>query len=348
MASTRTDPSPPATASPEAGSAALAGGVQVYAPARLHLGFIDPSATLGRRFGSLGLVLEEPGLAVTVCPAAVDELTARGGQSELPRIARYLQMLRRASGCVRPLRVELVAALPAHAGMGSGTQLALALGRAFAEVHHLPLDTLALARLLGRGQRSGVGIAGFDHGGFILDGGPASDGGPAPVLARMDFPEPWRVLLVEDLALQGLHGSAEVSAIASLTPFPAPHAAMISHEVLMRVLPGLAEQQFAPVAAGLSQIQRLIGAHFAPAQGGSPYTSPAVGRLLDWLGLHRGAGIGQSSWGPTGFALLPSAAAAQSAIEAAQAAGLTGGALRLSVVQVRNRGARVTRLGAAS
>ena len=32
--------------------------VRVAAPARLHLGFLDPAATLGRRFGSVGLVLD--------------------------------------------------------------------------------------------------------------------------------------------------------------------------------------------------------------------------------------------------------------------------------------------------
>ena len=30
----------------------------VRAPGRLHLGFLDPSGTLGRRFGSLGLTIE--------------------------------------------------------------------------------------------------------------------------------------------------------------------------------------------------------------------------------------------------------------------------------------------------
>lgn len=30
----------------------------VRAPGRLHLGFLDPSATLGRAFGNLGLVID--------------------------------------------------------------------------------------------------------------------------------------------------------------------------------------------------------------------------------------------------------------------------------------------------
>ncbi|HWT20211.1 MAG TPA: beta-ribofuranosylaminobenzene 5'-phosphate synthase, partial [Variovorax sp.] len=32
--------------------------VSVSAPGRLHLGFLDPSGSLGRAFGSLGLVID--------------------------------------------------------------------------------------------------------------------------------------------------------------------------------------------------------------------------------------------------------------------------------------------------
>jgi beta-ribofuranosylaminobenzene 5'-phosphate synthase len=39
--------------------------VTVDAPARLHLGFLDPSASLGRAFGSIGLVIEGRGTRVT-------------------------------------------------------------------------------------------------------------------------------------------------------------------------------------------------------------------------------------------------------------------------------------------
>ena len=320
--------------------------VTVRAHARLHLGFLDPSGTLGRRFGSLGLIIDAPRLCVTLCPADEDELSAREGHAELPRLARHLQALRQATGCTQALRVELVEALPAHAGFGSGTQLALALGRAFAELHGIPLDTAALVRLLGRGARSGVGIAGFDSGGFIVDGGPCADGAAAPVLARVDVPPAWRMLLIEDLAAQGLHGPQEAQVIARLAPFPAAGAAEICHQVLMRLLPALAEHQFEPFALGLTRIQQLIGEHFAPAQGGSTYTSPQVGRALRSVVAHRPAGIGQSSWGPTGFAVLPSQAAAEAALQGLQAAGLIGGpasTLRVRIVSGCNRGADVLR-----
>jgi len=119
----------------------------------------------------------------------------------------------------------------------------------------------------------------------------------------------------------------------------------------MRVLPGAACADFAAFATGVTRIQELLGAHYAPAQGGQAYTSAAAGQLVQWIGeSHRvrvadqpeaahGAAIGQSSWGPTAFAILPSALAAQAALDAAQAAGLLRPELDVRIVRARNRGA---------
>jgi len=317
---------------------------RIEAPARLHLGFLDPGATLGRKFASLGLVIEGMHTRLSVAAASRNDVVAAGGaggDAVRERLTRYLALLQRETGAAQPLRVTVYEAPPAHAGFGSGTQLALALGRAFARIHRLDLRTRRIAALLGRGERSGVGIAGFDRGGLLLDGGPGAAGVPAPLLARATFPGEWRVLLVLDERIDGLHGAAERCAMDNLPPFPAALAAELCHQVLMRVLPAALEGGFEPFAAGVSAIQRLIGEYFAPAQGGSMYTSAAVARLLEWVRPRYRAGIGQSSWGPTGFAILPSAARAAEAIAAARAAGVVDPALRLVVVAGRNHGARV-------
>lgn len=329
--------------------------VLVRAPGRLHLGFLDPAGTLGRRFGSLGLVIEDfetvIELALAAPGTAGDEVTAltRPAASEIERARGHLAQLRARTGLVAPLQLRLVQVLPAHAGFGSGTQLALAIGRAFAQCHGLATDSATLARWLGRGQRSGIGIAGFDQGGLLLDGGPGADGSAAPVLARLALPEAWRVLVVQDLSQQGLSGAQERQAIARLAPLPRASAADICHQMLMRVLPGAAAADFAAFAAGLTQVQALLGEHFAPAQGGSAFTSAAVGQLLQWLaegtqdGHSRpGAAVGQSSWGPTGFAILPSLAAAEAAVRSAHAAGLVGDGLQLQIVRPRNSGAGIS------
>lgn len=313
------------------------------APARLHLGFLDPSATLGRRFASLGLVIDGFATRLELLPAAANQVELRTAESEAlaTRLAQQLAGLQRATGALEPLRVILHQAPPSHAGLGSGTQLALALGHAFASAHGLDLDTPTIAALLGRGERSGVGIAGFQSGGLLLDGGPGADGRVAPVLARVDFPDEWRVILILDDALDGLHGAAEREAIEAMPPFPCELAAELCHLTLMCVLPAAIERNFAPFARGISAIQQHIGEYYAPAQGGSMFTSARVGKAIGWIGAHHCAAVGQSSWGPTGFAIVASAAEADRALRGARLEGALDHDLQVRVVTGRNVGGRV-------
>jgi beta-RFAP synthase len=315
--------------------------VRVNAPGRLHLGFLDPGGSLGRAFGSLGLTLEAPVTRVELQHAPRDRFSGPAAlQGELDRAVAHLQRLREVTKLAAPLRLCLLRALPAHAGFGSGTQLALAVGRAFAAVHGLELSTAELARVLGRGLRSGVGVAGFDRGGLLLDGGPGRNG-VAPLIARAEFPAAWRIVLAIDPHGRGLHGEAERRAIAAMAPLPAATAAAICHQVLLRVLPAVHEADFTAFAAGVSAIQRWIGDYYAPAQGGGRFTSPAIGRVIDWIGAEFGAGVGQSSWGPTGFAILPSQAGAEAAVRRARATSMAAATVQLVIVAARNAGARI-------
>jgi beta-ribofuranosylaminobenzene 5'-phosphate synthase len=320
--------------------------VSVSAPGRLHLGFLDPSGTLGRRFGSLGLTIEGFETELELSAAGADRVSADApaAQPQAERAAAHLRRLRERTGRHEPLTLRLRGCLPAHAGFGSGTQLALAVGRAFALVHGLELDTPTLAHWLARGQRSGIGIAAFDAGGLLLDGGPGADGAPAPLLARLAWPNEWRTIVALDTQLRGLHGVAERDAIAQLPALPRAQAADLCHQVLMRVLPGAASAEFAPFAAGINHVQALLGEHFAPAQGGSAWTSPAVERLMQWLRANFGdtVAIGQSSWGPTGFACTPSALAAQRLVAGAREAGMIDPMLDVRIVAGRSHGATRT------
>ncbi|MBX3605289.1 MAG: beta-ribofuranosylaminobenzene 5'-phosphate synthase [Piscinibacter sp.] len=322
---------------------AVQAGASVRAPGRLHLGFLDPAGTLGRRFGSIGLVIDGFETEVELRRARTDQWQAdtQDGEAELARAVDWLQRMRRETGRTEPLQLRLRRALPVHAGFGSGTQLALAVGRAFAACHALEVDTPTLARWLGRGLRSGIGIAGFDLGGLLVDGGPAANGMPAPLLARLVWPQDWHIIVVLEPTRRGLSGAEEREAIAALPSLPRAGAAEICHQVLMRLLPGAAQADFAGFAAGLNAVQQVLGDHFAPAQGGSPWTSPSVARLMHWLAARHEApvALGQSSWGPTGFAIVDSPARAQALIESARAAGAVEASLVLQVVRGLDRGA---------
>lgn len=328
--------------------AALTGhALRLRAPGRLHLGFLDPSATLGRRFGSLGLVIDTLETVVDLRPATGGPaLSVAEGvdPAEGDRASACLHTLQRASGRHAALALHLAQALPVHAGFGSGTQLALAVGRAFCAFHGLDWSTPQIARCLGRGLRSGIGIAGFDAGGLLLDGGPGADGSPAPLLARIEPPAAWRVLLLQDREARGLSGADEKLAIAALPVFDTTSAAAVCHQVLMRVLPGTASGDFAAFSAGVAEVQKLVGGHFAPAQDGRLFASAAVQRACEWLAQTRGLATGQTSWGPTGFALAASQAEAEAARDALRASGALASSIHLLIVGPRSHGATLEAL----
>ena len=55
---------------------------------------------------------------------------------------------------------------------------------------------------------------------------------------------------------------------------------------------------------------RLAGSCFAAVQGG-PFANPAIERLVETIRGEGVAGVGQSSWGPTVFAITPNQPAAE-------------------------------------
>jgi predicted sugar kinase len=333
--------------------------VTVDAPARLHLGFLDPNASLGRAFGSLGLVIDGAGTQVEARLAGRDQIEGAVTDAERERITICLERLHAAYDPT-PVAIAVTRTPRAHSGLGSGTQLSLAVGSAFVRLLGHVATSAELASLLGRGARSGVAIAvtrtprpsrlassgigvlGFESGGLLVDGGPSGDlhHGVPPLLARQPFPDGWRVLLVSDSAREGLHGAKERRGLAALAPFPQKLAAHLCHLVLMKILPGAAERNILPFAQGLTEMQQTIGEYFAPVQGGV-FASPDVERALRAVAAERTAGIGQSSWGPTGFAIVASAREAEGALATARETTRGMPHIECTVVAGRNRGATV-------
>ena len=276
--------------------------VSVTVPARLHLGFLDLNGELGRSFGSIGLAISELRTRVTVSRAATQQVS--GPDSE--RARRYLERLQVLLSLDSPHHVYIAEAIPDHSGLGSGTQLALALAAGIRTLHDMPLDIRGDAFHLGRGRRSGVGINLFDSGGVVVDGGCRDATGVAPIISRIPFPDEWRIVLVLDRKCTGVHGEEESAAFARLPPFAATDAAHICRLVLMQALPALAEADLVSFALAIKEMQTILGTYFAPLQGGHPFASRDVAAALELLESEGALGIGQSSWGPTGFTFAPS------------------------------------------
>ena len=310
--------------------------VSVRAPARLHMGFVDLHGGEGRRYGSLGLALEGPFTRVRL--SRNSDVTAEG--PDAARAARYATSLAEHFDLRDGVRIEVEEAIPPHAGLGSGTQLALAVGAGMAKLFDLDLRTAEIAAALDRGTRSGLGIGLFDHGGFVVDGGSAGDGVPPPVIARQPFPPEWRLLLVFDRYRQGPYGEMEIEKFAALLEFPEADAAELCRLVLMCALPGVVQADLDAFGDAVGRIQARVGDHFAGVQGGR-YASPGVSRVLEWLGSRGHKAVGQSSWGPTGFAVCPSDATAKQLKAEAQARFGREFGLDFAVTCARNHGADV-------
>jgi beta-ribofuranosylaminobenzene 5'-phosphate synthase len=281
--------------------------ILVTVPARLHLGFLDLNGGLGRLFGGIGLAISNFKTSLVIRCATQTDVSG----PERKRVRQYLHTMERSLGHHDGHVVNILQTVPAHAGLGSGTQLALAVASGIRRLHNLPLEIEEDALRLGRGARSGIGIGLFHRGGLVVDGGHGSQSRVAPILTQLPFPEHWRIIVVLDPRRGGVHGRDEASAFTGLVPMPETDAAQICRLVLMKALPGLAEQDIVSFGDAIEQLQILLGNYFAAAQGGGRFTSPTVGSVLTALSAAGAHGIGQSSWGPTGFAFASSAKEAE-------------------------------------
>ena len=312
--------------------------VRVEAPARLHLGFLDLNGDLGRRFGSLGLTIEGVATEVEISMAA--RLRVDGPESARLRMFGCAASLIEQLGLPPGVAIRIERVIPEHVGLGSGTQLSLALATALSTLYGLDLGIRRMACLLKRGMRSGIGVGAFDTGGFLVDGGRGDGEEPPPVIMQRDFPESWRVLLIFDQRGPGIHGAQEVSAFKALPVFPAQRAAELCRLVLMQVLPALADGDCRRFGQGIGRLQEVVGDHFAPAQSGR-FASPDVAEVLAWLKSQEIFGIGQSSWGPTGFAILDSELRARQLLQALQSRFADRPNLSFLITRARNQGGRV-------
>jgi beta-RFAP synthase len=160
---------------------------------------------------------------------------------------------------------------------------------------------------MGRGKRSGVGIACFQFGGFIMDAGRKSVrlddlDSPPKIIFRYDFPTDWCFVLVIPETEKGLFGKKEDDLMNCLKP-----SKKISEEICrltqIKLLPSLVEKDIVEFGVALTEIDLRTGMFFKEIQGGI-YRGKFAKNLMESL-LSSGAyGVGQSSWGPTIYGLV--------------------------------------------
>lgn len=326
--------------------------VRVVAPCRLHFGLLHvpvdglthyPDGRPVRKFGGLGMMIENP--CVTVTAKYGEQMGATGTLAE--RALGFLKHLQGSSST--PIQCSLVAnGPPEHVGLGVGSALGMAIAKVVHPEHWAfghtfscePLNDARLARLAGRGKRSGIGVEGFTSGGFMLDDGKQKDEDLPYIGERLDFPSEWRIVLVRPPIPPAWFGDRERTAFARTRP--ADRALSLTDQLWLlafdTVMPAVRNADFDTFARSIFEFNRMAGEPFHDDQGG-PYAGAEVACVIDELIEMGAVGVGQSSWGPTVFAMCSDADEAERLADRARAR--FSSATEVIVTAANNTGARL-------
>ncbi len=251
--------------------------IRITAPCRIHLSLIDENGYTGRVDGGIGLMLDRPNV--------VFEATNNAKEFKIEAHKYYRESIEvineKASKVFKLFNISnknfhfhLKRYYPSHVGLGSKTQLSLAIATAITRLKNINQITInELTKIVERGGTSGIGWRGFDKGGFILDAGhdfgkgkeketflPSSaskSADPALTLIRYPIPEHWRFVLVIPNIGKGAYGDEEISIFQNYAPIPKEEVNEVSHQILMKVIPGIIKQDLECFGEGIKRIQNI-------------------------------------------------------------------------------------------
>jgi beta-RFAP synthase len=273
--------------------------VHVHAPCRLHFGLFSFGHSDRPQFGGVGAMIDPPAVEVTISPSR--SFSARGDLSQ--RVVEFVEKLVRnwtlgsLPGCAIDVRAPRD-----HTGLGVGTQLGLSVAAGLRRLLDLPpLESTDLAIAVARAARSAIGTYGFQHGGMIIDGG-KEPGVRFSGFLKEPLPSDWRFVLCCNRSDRGLTGKQETDAFAVLPPVPDDVASKLRHIAFQEMSSAASFADCAAFGDALYRYGRLAGECFVAVQGGA-YASPAIADRVELIRNWGVAGVGQSSWGPTVFAL---------------------------------------------
>jgi beta-ribofuranosylaminobenzene 5'-phosphate synthase len=283
--------------------------IVVSTGSRLHFGMFSFGWPSVSQFGGVGAMIDAP--AVEVRLSRSEEFAASGpmAQRALATAHRVWQFWGEPPNVA--CRIEVLTAPRQHVGLGSGTQLALAVAAGMCKLCDSNWsDPKELARTAGRGRRSAIGLYGFLRGGLLMEAGKQAADEISPLSARVQFPATWRWVLVCPKQLEGLSGHEEQAAFDRLPPVPAEVTARLMHEAEHILLPAAAAGDFNAFSRSLHRFGQLAGSCFKTQQAGL-YATPETAALAEQIRALGVEGVGQSSWGPTLFALAANEDAAR-------------------------------------
>lgn len=290
----------------------------IETPSRLHITLIDLNGSLGRIDGGVGLTIREPNL-ILKAETIEDNIEVVFEESSLSKelmdeyrdkIEISAKKIIEFSKIDTGFKFTLKKTYPAHSGLGSGTQISLAVGKIILKLHNHDMNASKIARIVGRGGTSGIGVRAFDHGGFIIDGGhridekpdflpsSASSAPPAPLITRYDFPEDWNIILAIPDVPAGASGPKEVNIFQKYCPIPLNDVQRLSHILLVKMMPSVVEGDLDSFGDSVNMIQNT---GFKKIE--LELQDPIINEIIENMRSEGAAGVGMSSFGPTVYAI---------------------------------------------
>ncbi|NBR05688.1 MAG: hypothetical protein EBT92_07945 [Planctomycetes bacterium] len=282
------------------------GKVRVTTGSRLHFGFLNltpnnipfwndlngnPTLPV-RRFGGIGLMIPNPGISILA--EIANSWSFQGGHLQrVEECARKMQAYCELNNIqLKPCKIIVEKSAPHHVGLGTGTQLALALGKALLLANGFDMPTKELGPILGRGNRSAIGLYGFDHGGLIVEGGKSKDDKISPLISNLPWPSDWQIELHYDSEKPGVHGVEEVNAFKEIMNASKDEELLSANprNALLGILPAIVSKDLDAVRKYIFDMNMRTGRVFEPFEGKDKVVTEGMADFC-----------GQSSWGPVKF-----------------------------------------------
>lgn len=290
----------------------------IETPSRLHVTLIDLNGKYGRIDGGVGITTRTPRLTLEVNDGYEDvqvefphsEVSKDTVQDYQEKIYSATHKVNEYLGLNDGYHFKLREIFPAHSGLGSGTQVSLAVAKLILEMNDHDLSVPKMAEIVGRGGTSGIGTGSFEKGGFIVDGGhkslnkkgflpsSASKASPPPIIARYEFPQDWKIIMAIPHVKSKVFGDGEVNIFQKYCPIPLAEVEKLVHLIFMKMMPSVIERDLDIFGDAINSIQSI---GFKKIE--LKLQNQFIKELMENLRQAGAAGVGMSSFGPTVYAI---------------------------------------------
>lgn len=282
--------------------------IEVETSARLHLGFYN-FLNNNIAYGSIGIAIDRPTIKVVIRKRGeiyVNNYTNEYVDDVIDTVFNILD--------VPGAEVNIYSCIPRHVGLGSTTQLSLAIAYALTRLYGYNYSIQELALLLKRGYVSGIGISAFERGGFIVDSGRRLSKNwllekpnkitdlPRPIYWSK-VPSNWRFIIIVPNGIKGLDERDEELIMKKPRELPKELQFELYSALITNIIPGISLDEIDLFSRGLKKIQFITGHYFSKYQKGI-FCCRETAEIINLFLESNVVGVGQSSWGPVAYGVI--------------------------------------------